>query len=1086
MKTTRSSRALRARQRFLRDPFFRSSHQQLEHLEQRRLLSVSPLATDSPDEPPVDPAWFAAVADPDETTRMGTRFLDHAATSQLPSSQVDLSRWIVKLSDDLVAQYPTPASANALFAGSEMEVLSGLGLPGQLLVGAHCTTTGQALEFFANEPGILYYEADTVQLASLIPSDPLFDQQIGLHNTGQDGGTVDADIDAPAAWEITQGHANVVVAIIDTGIDLDHPDLAANIWTNPGEIANNGIDDDENGFIDDVHGWDFRNNDADPDDDHRHGTHVAGTVGAVGNNGVGVAGIAWHTTLMPLKFLGHNNTGFTSDAVEAINYATLMRTRAENPVNVRVINNSYNGQFSNAMKDAIFASAAADILFVVASGNGNALGKGYDIDTDPVYPAGIDSPNSLVVGASGQFDELGRFSNYGVATVDLVAPGVGIVSTLPESMGSYGALSGTSMATPLVSGTAALIAANLPDITTAEIKTAILNTVDPLAELAGKVASGGRLNAAAAVAVDTYRPRVTLVSSNQVDSTGEASYPLQVTLRDNVALDLATLDNNDLRLLGPNGQQLNTVISHDTTSGPTDKEKTVTYQVEAPAGGWDSSFNGLYNLVAVAGQIGDTNSNTNLLTQLGEFEVEISLAGPMDVNSTDDLVDIDLGDDISNAGDNKSTLRSAIMQANATPGLDTIQVPGGTYTLTLAGAGEDGATTGDLDINESVILVGEGIDSTIINANTLDRVFDVAADATLTLKNMTIQGGAVTGNGGGIQALGNVILENVVLQGNAASGGTADGGGIYAEQGLNVTTSSITGNTAGADGGGIYAKQGLNVTTSSITGNTAGGGGGGIRLSGSTSSNRITGSLIAGNAAASFGGGLYTTASRSLTAENVTFSDNEADKGGAIQATNTIAPLLLNNVTITNNRAAQEGGGIRSTGTGVKPRNTIIAANTSTGGHGNVDIDGMFASRNNNLIGIPGNVTAFTDGELGDLVGATPGLTPLGDFGGPTLVHSLLVGSPAIDAGTFQSVPSHDQRGITRPQDGDGVGDPAPDIGAMEFILHGEIHGIKFHDRNQDGTQDPGEEGLEGWTMYLDSNDNDALDAGEPETTTAA
>ena len=258
------------------------------------MLSASPLTAESPAEPPVDPAWFAAVAEPAETTRMATRFLDHARGSHQASAQVDLSRWIVKLSDELVAQYPTPAAANELFAPSEMEVLSGLGLPGQLLVGAHCTTTGQALEFFADEPGILYYEADTIQTGTeTIPNDPRFTQQFGLHNTGQSNARVDADIDAPLAWETTTGSSDVVVAIVDSGVDYLHPDLQNNIWINTGEVAGNLTDDDGNGLVDDIHGYDFHSEDADPMDEHRHGTHVAGVVAAAGDNGLGVSGVTW-------------------------------------------------------------------------------------------------------------------------------------------------------------------------------------------------------------------------------------------------------------------------------------------------------------------------------------------------------------------------------------------------------------------------------------------------------------------------------------------------------------------------------------------------------------------------------------------------------------------------------------------------------------------------------------------------------------------------------------------------------------------------------------------------------------------------
>ena len=258
------------------------------------------------------------------------------------------------------------------------------------------------------------------------------------------------------------GSSSVVVAVIDTGVDYNHVDLAANIWTNPGEIAGNGIDDDGNGFVDDVHGYDFANNDGNPMDDNGHGTHVAGTIAAVGNNSLGVTGVAWSTSIMPLKFLSANGSGYLSDAVEAINYATMMRTRYG--VNVRVDNNSWGGGgFSSAMQSAIQAANDAGILFVAAAGN-----SGTNNDASPQYPANYDSPNVISVAATDQNGQLASFSNYGATTVDLAAPGVSIYSTTPNN--TYSTYSGTSMATPHVSAVAALAWALNPDATVAEVR----------------------------------------------------------------------------------------------------------------------------------------------------------------------------------------------------------------------------------------------------------------------------------------------------------------------------------------------------------------------------------------------------------------------------------------------------------------------------------------------------------------------------------------------------------------------------------------------------------------------------------------
>ena len=311
------------------------------------------------------------------------------------------------------------------------------------------------------------------------PNDQLFILQDALNNTGQTGGTPDADIDAPEAWDITTGNSDVVVAVIDTGIDYDHPDLAANIWINPGEIPGNGMDDDSNGYVDDVHGWNFVKNNKNPDDDHGHGTHVAGIIGAVGNNSIGVAGVAWNVKLMPLKVLDRRGRGFTSDVIEAINYAA---HRAD------VINLSLgSNNFSQGMKDAI---ANASALVVAAAGN-----DGNNNDETPSYPASYDLDNIIAVAATNHKDKLTGFSNYGATSVDLAAPGNLIASTYRG--GRYAYMSGTSMATPHVSGGAALVMAAFPELNVDQdqVKDQILGGVDPIPSLQGITVTGGRLNA---------------------------------------------------------------------------------------------------------------------------------------------------------------------------------------------------------------------------------------------------------------------------------------------------------------------------------------------------------------------------------------------------------------------------------------------------------------------------------------------------------------------------------------------------------------------------------------------------------------
>jgi subtilisin family serine protease/sugar lactone lactonase YvrE len=354
-------------------------------------------------------------------------------------------------------------------------------------------TLERALERLRSDPDVQYAEPNWRVRIADIPSDPLFPQQYDMRNTGQTGGTPGADIHAAAAWDVTTGSPDVVVAVIDTGVDATHPDLAANIWTNPGEIPDNDIDDDGNGYVDDVHGWDFANHDNDPDDDVGHGTHVAGTIAAVGDNGIGVAGVAWHARVMPLKFLSGDGTGTTANAISAIDYAVAMGARIES-------NSWGGGGFSEAMLEAIRDASDHDVLFVAAAGN-----AGVDTDVIPFFPAGYDSPNILAVAASDKNDQLASFSNYGATSVDLAAPGVQILSTLRG--GLYGLDSGTSMATPHVSGAAALILSVGPHMDVRSLRQRILDHVDPVPAMAGKVASGGRLNASLGiVSPDTTPP----------------------------------------------------------------------------------------------------------------------------------------------------------------------------------------------------------------------------------------------------------------------------------------------------------------------------------------------------------------------------------------------------------------------------------------------------------------------------------------------------------------------------------------------------------------------------------------------------
>jgi subtilisin family serine protease len=355
---------------------------------------------------------------------------------------------------------------------------------------------------------------------SALPADPQLSSLWGL--TGANG------VGAAAAWDTTVGSNEVVVAIIDTGIDYTHPDLAANVWSNPAEIAGNGIDDDSNGVIDDVHGVNYSSNGrgiGDPFDDNSHGTHVAGTIGAVGNNNVGVSGINWRVKLMGLKFLAANGSGSTAGAIQALNYLILMKNRG---VNVRVVNNSWGGGGdSPALREAISRANDAGILFTAAAGNSS-----QNIDETPQYPAAYNLPNMLKVAAIDRDGNLAYFSNYGARLVDMAAPGVDILSTVPGNR--YASYSGTSMATPHVSGVAALYLSNHPNATTAELKAALIGSARPLPSVVGVTASGRTLDAARAV-TDTLVPveapaavcpyEIATVS-NSVDTAADGKSPV--------------------------------------------------------------------------------------------------------------------------------------------------------------------------------------------------------------------------------------------------------------------------------------------------------------------------------------------------------------------------------------------------------------------------------------------------------------------------------------------------------------------------------------------------------------------------------
>ncbi|MEG4634827.1 S8 family peptidase, partial [Microcoleus sp. AR_TQ3_B6] len=371
----------------------------------------------------------------------------------------------------------------------------------------------QIISAYADDPRIEYIEPDYIisledvektnptqeKLAEITPqittpNDPSYPQLWGLNNTGQSGGTPDADIDAPEAWDIQTGNPNQVIGVLDTGVDYNHPDLVGNIWTNPGEVAGDGIDNDSNGYIDDIRGWDFAYNDNNPMDVNSHGTHVSGTIAGKGNNGVGVTGVAWNAKIMPLKWINDSGSGDISNAILALNYATAK--------GVKITNNSWR-VYSNSqgLYDAINTAGQQGALLIAAAGN-----ETINNDITPAYPASYNLPNIISVAATTRTDGLATFSNYGLTSVDLGAPGEDIYSTTPG--GNYATYSGTSMASPHVAGGAALVWSQNPTWTAQQVKNRLLETTDPKPALSGRTVSGGRLNINNALGGSTPPPLV--------------------------------------------------------------------------------------------------------------------------------------------------------------------------------------------------------------------------------------------------------------------------------------------------------------------------------------------------------------------------------------------------------------------------------------------------------------------------------------------------------------------------------------------------------------------------------------------------
>lgn len=388
---------------------------------------------------------------------------------------------------EIVVSFAPGAPAAARRAVRSELRLRSLAREGSLGVGLMKLPRGldveEAVEALEDEPAVSFAEPNYIYRVEgvVTPDDPHYPSQWAL-------GDGPGSIDAPDAWAVTTGTPGRVIAVVDTGVDLGHPDLSPNLWVNPGEVPNNGIDDDLNGYVDDVHGYDWADIDSDPSDGHGHGTHVAGIAAARGNDAIGVAGTAWNVRIMALRALNDSGAGTSLQLARAFSYAAQMGAQV---VNASVGGGGYSLTLEQAIQDS------PGTLFVAAAGNGGSDGSGDDNDTTPTYPCSYPQTNIVCVAASDKQDALAAFSNYGSSSVDIAAPGTGILSTY--SGNRYATASGTSMAAPFASGVAALLWSAMAEADVETVKGAVLAGAAPSASLEGRVASGGRLSALGAL-----------------------------------------------------------------------------------------------------------------------------------------------------------------------------------------------------------------------------------------------------------------------------------------------------------------------------------------------------------------------------------------------------------------------------------------------------------------------------------------------------------------------------------------------------------------------------------------------------------
>jgi predicted outer membrane repeat protein len=768
-------------------------------------------------------------------------------------------------------------------------------------------TVKDALKTFNRTDGIFYAEPNyKIYLASTFPDDTRFDELWGMHNIGQDppGGEPDADIDAPEAWDIANEANDIIVAVIDTGVDYTHPDLEANIWVNEAELNGiTGVDDDENDYVDDIYGYDFQGYDVNDQDNNPmdmdwHGTHVAGTVGAVGNNSEGVAGVCWNVKIMVLKIYPpmekdfNESEAFVSNAIEAIDYAVCN--------SAKVINASWgfpdpnnDSNYVNSLKDEIEAADANGVLFVAAAHN-----YGKDIDQDPFYPASFDCNNIISVMATTYNDNRWSKSNYGANSVDIGAPGDYIFSCLPRNEYGYG--SGTSMATPHVAGACALVWGMNPALSHLEVKDILLQTVDVIFDPNdGICITNGRLNLYYALVESGTQAGKQAVILNKVDDVNGPVLPDDY-ITYTISFENTVRGPNDANF--PFGDLTNvTIVDHlpaevdfnnpfDPNYDP--NEHTYTWNI----GTLQEDDSDSVELTVVV---------NNLAEPLGKITnvcvIEANEIWPKTVIETTDVNCWDPGiiyvDRDAVAGDNTgmtwehayTDLQDALERASNCCA-NEIWVAEGTYKPT-----KTSGRSISFDLFDGVAIYG-GFDATETARSQRDWVNNVT----------TLSGDIEKPNDHNDNSY-NVVkcadVNNAILDGFTITAGNAKGliynafgGGLYCRDSSNITVRNCIISQNGAHsvwgyGGGICFKDSSNLTLTdcNLTDNTAPYGGALFNISSETNINNC---IFSGNSAV-LGGGMYNLYEPSPTVSNCTFSNNLADYGGGMYSED-CSPTLTN------------------------------------------------------------------------------------------------------------------------------------------------------------------------------------------------